>query len=114
MPPCPSRRINRYGPIRSSSTSVGVEGCPPVPDMASTVRRDQPNRCPATESFRYDLGRNRPKARSVPSCSHPKERQGDRPMTHYAIANLTNVRMGAGIVEYLQTIDATLATDVLS
>jgi hypothetical protein len=35
-------------------------------------------------------------------------------MTHYAIANLTNVRMGAGIVEYLQTIDATLATDVLS
>jgi uncharacterized protein (DUF1330 family) len=30
-------------------------------------------------------------------------------MTHYAIANLRNVRMGAGIVEYLQRIDATLA-----
>jgi uncharacterized protein (DUF1330 family) len=30
-------------------------------------------------------------------------------MTHYAIANLSNVRMGAGIVEYLERIDATLA-----
>lgn len=30
-------------------------------------------------------------------------------MTHYAIANLRTVRMGAGIVEYLERIDATLA-----
>jgi uncharacterized protein (DUF1330 family) len=30
-------------------------------------------------------------------------------VTHYAIANLTNVRPGAGIVEYLERIDATLA-----
>ncbi|TCM51282.1 DUF1330 domain-containing protein [Kribbella sp. VKM Ac-2568] len=29
-------------------------------------------------------------------------------MTHYAIANLRNVRVGAEIVEYLQRIDATL------
>ncbi|GAA0578046.1 DUF1330 domain-containing protein [Kribbella sandramycini] len=30
-------------------------------------------------------------------------------MTHYAIANLRNVVVGADIVEYLQRIDATLA-----
>lgn len=30
-------------------------------------------------------------------------------MTHYAIANLSKVRMGAGNVEYLERIDATLA-----
>ncbi len=30
-------------------------------------------------------------------------------MTHYAIANLRNVRLNAGIVEYLERIDATLA-----
>ncbi|WBQ05896.1 DUF1330 domain-containing protein [Kribbella sp. CA-293567] len=30
-------------------------------------------------------------------------------MTHYAIANLRNVRPNAGIVEYLERIDATLA-----
>jgi uncharacterized protein (DUF1330 family) len=30
-------------------------------------------------------------------------------MTHYAIANLRNVRLTAGIVEYLERIDATLA-----
>jgi len=30
-------------------------------------------------------------------------------MTHYAIANLRNVDLGAGIVEYLERIDATLA-----
>ncbi|GAB3817833.1 DUF1330 domain-containing protein [Kribbella italica] len=30
-------------------------------------------------------------------------------MTHYAIANLTDVDLGAGIVEYLERIDATLA-----
>jgi uncharacterized protein (DUF1330 family) len=30
-------------------------------------------------------------------------------MKHYAIANLRNVRLGAGITEYLERIDATLA-----
>lgn len=30
-------------------------------------------------------------------------------MKHYAIANLRNVRLGAGIIEYLERIDATLA-----
>jgi len=30
-------------------------------------------------------------------------------MTHYAIANLQNVRTGDGIMEYLQRIDGTLA-----
>ncbi|MBJ8342732.1 DUF1330 domain-containing protein [Antrihabitans sp. YC3-6] len=30
-------------------------------------------------------------------------------MTAYAVANLTNVQLGDGIVEYLQRIDATLA-----
>jgi uncharacterized protein (DUF1330 family) len=30
-------------------------------------------------------------------------------MTHYAIANLQNVQLGAGIVEYLERIDGTLA-----
>src|SRR5690349_11205887 len=30
-------------------------------------------------------------------------------MTHYAIANLRNVQLGADIVEYLERIDATLA-----
>jgi uncharacterized protein (DUF1330 family) len=30
-------------------------------------------------------------------------------MTHYAIANLRNVRLGADITEYLERIDATLA-----